>query len=169
MRTEATGTTEAPCGSFSLRWIAVFSKPREERRAAAALAEQGYPVYLPTTPDDRPLFPRYLFAECAATVAAAPIRSTRGVSAILMDGGGRPLHVDAETIGRVRDIEREAMTEEMAPKGPRPGQRVRISEGPLTGASGLLQMAGERRVIVLLDMLGRQSRAQIGASMIEPI
>ena len=79
-------------------WYLVHTRPRQEEIAREHLARQGYGVYLPRLQLPRrrrgrwldvvePLFPRYLFAGARRDEQSVhPIRSTRGVSALVRGG-----------------------------------------------------------------------------------
>ena len=48
------------------------------------------------------------------------------------------------------------------------GDRVRVSEGPLKGYEGiLLTKSGQARVMLLLEMLGKEVRTHLSSSQIE--
>ena len=48
------------------------------------------------------------------------------------------------------------------------GDRVRVSEGPLKGYEGiLLTKSGQARVMLLLEMLGKEVRTHLPSSQIE--
>ncbi len=151
-------------------WFTVFTRPRQERRARVNLERQGFPCFLPearNTRTDRiePLFPRYLFLRATPGVQSLfPVRSTRGVSKLVRFGeklatlsekvieaiGER---IDAETgLVRLPDLEL------------RPGDRVRVFQGPLAGTEAIFKSrSGKERVLVLMDLLGRQTTVQVAA------
>ncbi|MBU3725673.1 MAG: transcription/translation regulatory transformer protein RfaH [Burkholderiaceae bacterium] len=150
-----------------MHWYLVHTKPRREQVALENLDRQGYQCYLPTIPSERlcqgllkvvnePLFPRYLFIRLGLDDSAkswAPIRSTRGVSR-LVRFGLEPAQVHDSLIEQLRI--QEALVQAEPERLFRPGERVRLTEGPFAGIEGIYHMAdGERRVMVLIEMLSK--------------
>lgn len=164
-----------------MHWYLVHTKPRQERCALENLYRQGYECYLPTFPSEKlrqglltvsnePLFPRYLFIRLGQGVSAkswAPIRSTKGVSR-LVSFGVEPARVDDSLIELLR------MQEASAHKEPerlfKQGERVHLTEAPFSGLEGIYQLAeGERRVIVLIEMLSKQVRVQLSPASLRKV
>jgi len=162
------------------RWYLVYAKPRQERVARINLERQGYPVYLPLARQVRrrgarilstiaPLFPRYLFVRLDRTIDNwAPIRSTVGVVSLIRFGQ-QPAPVPDDLIDFLRAREDPEGLHAVAATEYRAGARVRITAGGLTGYEGIFVATTSRqRVVVLLDILGKQTRAVIEAGAIEP-
>lgn len=162
------------------RWYLVYAKPRQERVARINLERQGYPVYLPLARQVRrrgartlstiaPLFPRYLFVRLDRTIDNwAPIRSTVGVVSLIRFGQ-QPAPVPDDLIDFLRAREDPEGLHVVAATEYRAGARVRITAGGLTGYEGIFVATTSRqRVLVLLDILGKQTRAVIEAGAIEP-
>lgn len=154
-------------------WYLVHTKPRQEVRALENLQQQGYECFLPTVPSERlrrgllnvsdePLFPRYLFIRLGQDNSArswAPIRSTKGVSR-LVSFGVEPARVDDGLVELLRAQEVSAQAEPV--RLFKSGERVRLTEAPFAGIEGIYQIAsGERRVIVLIELLSKQVRVQV--------
>ena len=144
-----------------ISWYAVHTRPQAEIKALENLLRQGYEAYLPRYRTEirharrvqtvlRPLFPRYLFAGIdRAAMRWRPILSTVGVSALVGSGEG-PLPVAPEIVEALR------------------AQEVRISAGAFEDMIGrLVELHDQDRVVVLLDLLGRQVRARIQAESVE--
>jgi transcriptional antiterminator RfaH len=153
-------------------WYVVHSKPREERRALANLANQGYPCYLPEcvvtkvrrgrrTLVREPLFPRYLFIELDDTLEArswSPIRSSKGVTGLVAFGGA-PVRVEPALIDGLRQQEARHQDEDTAF---RPGETVVILDGPFRDLQGVYHQAcGEHRAFVLIEFLNRMPRISV--------
>ena len=155
-------------------WYAVSCKPRQEAIAEENLLRQGYRVYLPRIRSQRhrqgqwadvvePLFPRYLFIRVDPTLrSTAPVRSTRGAVG-LVRFGGQPAVVPQEAIDAI--VQREAPDSGLHQDN-RPlfcaGEPVRLEEGPLAGMEGIfVEKDGEKRVIVLLELLGKANKIRI--------
>lgn len=153
-------------------WYLLQCKPRQDGRALENLQRQHYLCFQPTHHQERlirgirksveePLFPGYLFICLEDGANWAPLRSTRGV-ARLVSFGDHPRPVADNLINRLR---------ERAQRMPQPllehGDTVRISHGPLAELEAIfLCMQGERRVILLMDLLQREQRVSLPLEVI---
>lgn len=159
--------------SPSLPWYAVHTKVSQERTACENLVRQGFDVYLPRIKVLRrsrgrqqarlePLFPRYIFLRPASAVhSIAPVRSTLGVTNIVRFGQ-EPAVIRPETLKTIRDFEarqNEASDEDISPF--QRGERVRVADGPLTGLEGLIAVVSQQRVVVLMQLLGQDTRVSL--------
>ncbi len=160
-------------------WYLVYTKPRQEYVALTNLARQGYSVYLPRVRQARkrqgrrvtvvePLFPRYLFIHLDTHADNwGPIRSTLGVAS-LVRFGQKPARVPDDLVIFLKAREGCDGVHEWAEKKPQVGGRVRVAEGAFQGYEGiLLARTSRERVVVLLDVLGRQIRMQVGVGQLE--
>jgi len=154
-------------------WYAVLTKPRSELIARDNLLRQGFECLLPRLRRSvrtalglrfrvEALFPRYLFvaADPQAT-SLAVVRSTRGCVG-LVRFGAEPAQVPERVIAQ---IQRRASAGdgvvELDTPALRPGQRVRILDGPLAGVEAVFKSReGADRVRLLLELLG-QSRETV--------
>jgi transcriptional antiterminator RfaH len=103
-----------------------------------------------------PLFPRYLFVEILiGRDRWTSIRGTFGVSHLMMDGE-IPRAVPPGVVEVLLDVSNEAGVVGLGPTL-RPGQLVRIANGPFAGLVGKLSSLDDNgRVRVLLDVLGKE-------------
>ena len=160
-------------------WYLVYTKPRQEVLAQENLVRQGYGVYLPKVRLMRrrrgkqeavvePLFPRYLFIHLdTQSDNWAPIRSTFGVAS-LVRFGSEPAQVPDELVAHLKAQEGQEGLHEWAEVKLKVGDRVRVAEGPLKGVEGiLLAKSGQERVMLLLEMLGKEVRTHLTVSQIE--
>ena len=155
-------------------WFAVCCKPRQELIAQENLLRQGFYVYLPRIQVRKRyrdkwidaievLFPRYIFIQTdIAQRSTAPVRSTRGVVGIVRFGG-QPAVVPEEVISAL--MQRENPDSGLHQNN-RPlfcvGEAVKLVEGPLVGMEGIFaQEDSEKRVIVLLELLGKTNKIQV--------
>jgi len=163
------------------RWHLVFTKPLGENTAKINLERQGFRVYFPRVQEkvlsrgkwrDRigALFPRYLFVQLnAAMQSLAPIRSTLGVANVVRFGTEFvtvPELVVNELIERedVSGVHRLSL-------GPlfKPGSIVRVIEGALAGLEGIFERGDANdRVVVLLKLLGCETRIRLPAASVMP-
>lgn len=157
-----------------MTWLVIYSKPREEERAAQHLANQGFEVFLPRLQQRKrrargwqvvigPLFPRYLFVRIqVGEQDTSVIRSTQGVAS-LVRFGYRLAEMPTEVIDYLRaqqDPTLQARSEDDWPH--KPGDQVSILEGPFAGLTGVYQMArDEQRVLLLVELLGRQNQVLV--------
>jgi transcriptional antiterminator RfaH len=165
--------------SDAARWYVVHTQPNGEGRAVANLLRQGFSAYLPRYRRNRsharriesvvrPLFPRYLFVKLdTAHDRWRAINSTFGVSH-LVTVGDEPIAVPEGTIDEIRSREDNSGCVVLGlPQGLVPGGRVQITEGLLAEHEGVIdRVAGERRVAILLDLLGRQVRVFVPAAAV---
>jgi len=151
-----------------MHWYLIHTKPRQEKIALENLERQGYRCYLPLyrkeklrqrvlTVSNEPLFPRYLFinlGDSETDQSWRPIRSTKGVSRMVAFGN-EPAKVDDALIDLLKQQE-ESLQGQLEPLF-KPGELVKITEGPFAGIEGIYQMSdGEQRVMVLIEMLSKQ-------------
>ena len=156
-------------------WYLVHSKPASEVTAEENLQRQDYEVYLPRltrTVRRRgrryerivPLFPRYLFVRVnRLTQSLGPVLSTRGVSDVVRFGQ-QYATVPSAMLELLRHrADRESGLHRLQEPGlPKPGTVVRIAEGPFNGLDGIFEReAGADRVVILIDLLGSQTKVQV--------
>ncbi len=161
------------------RWYVVHTQPQNEVRAEQHLRRQGFTTYLPrylrsrrharkTETVARPLFPRYLFV--ALDVARdrwRAIHSTFGVSELVC-AGDEPAPLLDGVIDEIRAREaKNGFVVLGLPAGLAPGSAVRLTDGIFTETQGVLERVGdERRVSVLLKLLGREVRVLVPAASV---
>jgi transcriptional antiterminator RfaH len=157
------------------RWYLVQCKPKQDLRALENLQRQHYECLLPLRQVERirngslllqaePLFPGYLFIELDTLRDNwMPIRSTRGVSQIVRFND-EPLPVSHSVIERVRS--------HIAPVTPlfKAGELVRIGISESPSLEAIFEARdGTERVILLLNLLHRESRISVPISQVRPL
>ena len=164
--------------SEGARWYVVHTQPQNELRAELNLRRQGFATHLRsrrhsrrTEAVARTLFPRYLFA--ALDVARdrwRAVQSTLGISHIVL-AGDRPAPLPEGLVEEIRSRENESGVAVLGlPASIKPGSQVRLIDGAFADYRGIIErVAGDRRVAVLLERLGREVRvfapaASVGAS-----
>jgi transcriptional antiterminator RfaH len=163
----------------------VRSNPRSDRLAAESVAGAGFETFVPRTriragPKWRTvsLFPLYFFARIESQWKA--IERAQGVHAVIRFGE-RPARVpDAEIAWLMSRSDPDGLIRLTSPRR-RSGNRaangngarfasdvpVTVMDGPFHGFHGLtVDMSGEERVVILLELLGRQVPVQVDASLI---
>jgi transcriptional antiterminator RfaH len=155
----------------ALPWYVVMTKVRQEQLAGDNLVRQGYAVYLPRLKilkrfggrqqaKFEPLFPRYLFVQPGSNAhSVAPVRSTLGVTRIVRFG---------QTLCSLRAFEAEQNAAADAAISPiQRGRRVRVVEGPLAGMEGLVSIAIRERVVILMNLLGEDTRVSLSLHQLQ--
>lgn len=164
-------------------WYAVYTKPRQERVAAENLERQDFDCFLPmavnpyqrrtrrAAPRVEPLFPRYLFINAVADQQSlGPVRSTRGVCTLVRFG--MKLVTVPEAIVQMirRRMNPDTGLVELDPVPVVPGDRVKVFDGPFAGAEGILEAcSGERRALLLMELLGRQTPVEVDRLLLQKI
>lgn len=156
-----------------LPWYVVRAKVRQEQTASENLSRQGYAVYLPQIKilkrsrgrqqtQLEPLFPRYIFLRPESAIhSIAPVRSTLGVATIVRFGQILAV-VRPETLKGTREFEsclNQARDQDLSPF--QRDKRVCVADGPLTGLEGLISAVSQHRVIVLMQLLGKDTRVSL--------
>ena len=144
------------------RWLVVYTKPRQEKKAADALARRGFEVYCPLKREKRkwsdrwkwvetPLFTSYLFL-CIAETERSDALQVPGVVRFLF-WLGKPAVVKEEEIRILRQWLNEVEPEALEVVGLEPGSRARIESGALMGQEGdVVERRGTKLVLFLQDL-----------------
>lgn len=155
------------------RWYVINTQTRAEERAAFHLESQGFEVFLPRYRKQRrharrtdivlrPLFPSYLFVRLDVTHQQwRSINGTIGVNA-LMASGLIPLPVPRGLVeGLIANSDGKSMIV-VSPPTLKKGQRVTIDTGAFADYTAVFEeMIDEKRVLLLLDLLGQEVRLQV--------
>ncbi len=161
------------------RWYVVHTQPHGEAKASLNLERQGFATYLPryrrqrrharqTEFVPRPLFPNYLFvAFDIARDRWRSIQSTIGVNRLVM-AGEEPVPVPNGVVEEIRLREdAEGYVVLGLPAGAKIGGPVRLIDGIFADARGILErIVDNRRVAVLLQLLGREVRVSVPSAAI---
>jgi transcription antitermination factor NusG len=161
---------------FEARWYAAYTAARHEKRVAEQLRERGIESFLPLYSSVRrwkdrrvrlqlPLFPGYVFVH---TPLAERLRVLQLPGVVRMVGfNGLPVALpDSEIEALRRGLADERRVE------PHPyltvGRKVRIKNGPLAGAEGILvRKKKSLRVVISLDLIQRSAAVEIDAGDVE--
>ncbi|WP_353149324.1 transcription termination/antitermination NusG family protein [Pollutimonas bauzanensis] len=179
--------TTAPLSESQVTWYVAYTDARQEAYAAMNLQQQGFLTYLPLYKTYKkpakvgatrgmaaasavydPMFPRYLFFRPSnSKQSISCVRSTRGVNAIIRFGASYAL-VQPEILKSIQEHEQQRNQEDVRAINPfQPGRRVRLSNPALDGLEGLVQSASTQRVIVLMEILGRQAKLKLSPNEVE--
>lgn len=157
------------------KWYVVHTKAKSESTAELNLNRQGFHTYLPRVevlrrqkgtlrPIISPFFPRYLFISLDLNVDNwASVRSTRGACG-LVRFDGIPREVPEEFIQALRLNEDSDNLQQARTPSWKEGDVVQIEEGPFSGYSCVFQQVrSNERVAVLLNLVGKQTRAVLSS------
>lgn len=161
------------------RWYVVHTQPNYEGRAEVNLQRQGFATYLPryqrtrrharkTETVVRPLFPRYMFVALdLARDRWRAIQSTFGVSHLVL-AGEEPLALPSGVVDEIRSREGDDGIVKLGlPAGVGVGSRIRLIDGIFEDARGVIErIADDRRVAILLQLLGREVRVFVPAASV---
>jgi len=161
-------------------WYVIHTRSRHEAKVEERLREKGLEVFLPRVTvlsrrrDRRlylqvPLFPGYLFIH--SDLLPSVYREVINLSGFvrLLGVKGRHQPVPRETVESLR-----LMVSSDRPYYPWPylerGRRVRIAEGPLIGAEGIIleRRAKKRRLVVAVELFRRAVAVELEDEAIEP-
>lgn len=160
----------AEAGSQGARWYLAQSKPNEQSIAERHLHRQCFEVFAPQHAQTRrtrggmirvmrPLFPGYLFVRAdPAQGAWRAINGTQGIAKLVQFGSGGPASVPDALIAGL--MSRCDSPDVVQPKPLKTGERVRMLSGPFADFLATVErISPGQRVWVLLDFMGRQTRA----------
>lgn len=164
------------------RWYVAQTLPLKEAWALENLSRKGFKTYLPRYVRERrharkvehvvrPLFPRYLFVSLDPGVDRwRSISGTFGVSRLLV-AGDQPLALPPNFVSemRARETPQGFVTLGLAP-GLGIGSMARLTDGIFAEHVGVIErVADERRIVILLGLLGREVRTEIEASSLAAV
>ena len=150
-------------------WFLAQMKPNSHDIANRNLTRQGFETFLPLQEETRrtrgrfitrrrPLFPGYVFVAVDATRGAwRTINSTYGVTR-LVSVAGTPTPVPDALVTELRDrCDDEGML--LPPRQMQAGDDVVLTKGPFADFVATVErIAPDRRVWVLIEMMGAQTR-----------
>jgi transcriptional antiterminator RfaH len=163
---------------MSAYWACAQTAPQREAAAQHFLELGGYQVYLPRLRLIRPrhgrkvefrqpLFPSYLFVLITAGWWSA--RWCPHVVRLLTAGDG-PMHVPDAIVDEIKSRERGGLVELPRRDAFKPGDQVKVTQGPFLNCLGLYQgQRGRERVLVLLSLLGSPQRVELPKSDVEAL
>ena len=162
-----------------VRWYVAKTHPNGEQKASFHLQRQGFDVYLPRylrrvsharriSWQPRPLFPTYLFVSMTGPDQRwRAINSTVGVAHLICDERG-PVAVPTGIVDAIQNEEDDrglVMTGRKVPF--EKGAEVQIMSGAFADHIGRFDGAtDDQRVVILLDLMGRQVRARVNLDVI---
>lgn len=159
-------------------WYVLYTKPNAEYRVEAALRERGIETYLPEISyannqkkdTKTPFFSCYLFMRVnLETVDYAKWQWLPGLR-FIVSYGGLPVTLPETTINLIRaKLNKIEVSGNQPAKDLKPGDNVRITEGPLRDMLAVFDgpTTSSQRVQVLLTILGSVKKVKIDALNLE--
>jgi transcription antitermination factor NusG len=160
------------------RWYAVSTSPRHEKWVACQLHAYEVECFLPLYKSLRrwkdrrkqlelPLFPGYLFTRIALKDRLQVLRIP-GVTQ-LVGAYGRPIPLPEQEIEALRKALANGMYAE-SHTCLKIGRRVRVNNGPLAGAHGILIRKKQNcRIVISIDAIMRSVALEIDESDVQPL
>lgn len=160
-------------------WHVAYTQPKSEKIAVENLDRQGFETYCPQykvfkkTPAGpvgslQVMFPRYVFFKPRdVRLSISGARSTRGVSFVLSFGTNPALlkHSQFQALKQFEEAQNQTDLATLSPF--QPNRKVRLLDKSLNGLEGLIQSVSAKRVVVLLQLLGRENLVSVDQSQIQ--
>ncbi len=150
---------------MSRKWLAIYSRPRWEKKVTQLLREKGLESYCPLNKvrrkwSDRvklveePLFKSYVFVRINDD-DRTEVRMTPGVINFVY-WNGNPAHIKEKEINAIKQFLDEHENVEVEPLPLEVNQRVKITTGPLMDQEGAILGFNRKTVKVIIESLGYQ-------------
>jgi transcriptional antiterminator RfaH len=164
------------------QWFAIQTRVGKESYAREQFERQAFETYLPVilqrcshagkiSWQERPFFPGYLFLHLAPHEQRwTSINSTYGAIGAARFGNYYPPVPDAviQALQARHDDSGLIALPSSRPETPfKQGEKVRVIHGPMSDIEAVFQcMKGRDRVLVLMNLLGRQSKVELAVDLI---
>lgn len=151
-------------------WFALYTKPRQEFKAALEMSARNIEYYLPTVTrlkkwSDRkkkvtePLMRSYLFINATENERLDALESETIVRCI--SERGKPFPIPEQQIVNLKNFIQEKI-EYLVMEGIAVGKKVRIMEGPFAGVEGtIMEIENQKSLAVSIEILNRTAVAHI--------
>jgi transcriptional antiterminator RfaH len=161
-------------------WFLAQLKPNCANIADKNLKRQGFQTFLPMEEETkqrngkfvtamRPLFPGYIFV--SFDVAGGfwrTVNSTHGITR-LVSFGKEPTAVPLDLVSQLM-LRCDAEGKLLPPKLLKPGDQVTLTKGPFVNfVAEVEKIAPDRRVWVLMELMGGQTRVAVGADQLRVV
>jgi len=163
--------------AFGTRWFLAQLKPNCANIAEKNLKRQGFETFLPLEEETRqrnskfvtavrPLFPGYIFVAFDVTRGLwRTVNSTYGVTR-LVSFGKEPAAVPRDLVPQI--MQRcDSDGKLVASSNIKTGDQVTVTKGPFANfVAEVEKISPDKRVWVLMDIMGGQSRVEVGADQL---
>ena len=157
------------------KWLAVYTKPRWEKKVNLLLKEKGIDCYCPLNKvrrkwSDRikvveePLFKSYVFV-CITESGMTNVRMTNGVVNFVY-WLGKPAVIKEREIETIQKFLDEYTQVEVRPVHVQPESKVRINRGAFMDKEGVVKRLMSKKVEVIIESIGYSLTAYIDRSNI---
>ena len=165
----------APSDAAGHRWLAIYTKARQEKSLARELLKYGIPFYLPLVKKTNvsrgrkrtslaPLFGGYVFLYASEEERVKSLTTNR-ISRILTVEDPDQLVFDLRQLRQLIAANAPLTVESRLG----PGQRVRVRQGAFAGLEGtVLKRRGETRLLVSINFLQQGASVEIDDFMLDP-
>ncbi|HET6256284.1 MAG TPA: UpxY family transcription antiterminator [Puia sp.] len=153
--------------NFFKDWFLIYTKPRQENKVYERLTESGIEAFLPKRPSLRllpnkrkcfivtPLFPSYIFVNLKGVEDYYFSQTIDGYSYYVRMGKDI-VKVNKTVVDNLKIIVENKEYVEMTESHFIPGQKMVITEGPLTGLKcEVVSYEGNRKLLVRVNILKR--------------
>ena len=148
-------------------WLVIYTKPRNEKKVAERLEQEGFEAYCPLIQTMRqwsdrkkkvsvPMFPSYVFVHISEKERLEIVKVPGVMNFIFWQG--RPAIVRDEEIESVRHIEEKGQNVEVSALQVEKGQLITIPSGPLKGQKGVVDKIDKKTMLIYIEQLGCQVR-----------
>ena len=160
----------------NLKWYPVYTHPRAEKKAYAALTEKGVEAYLPLNRrlkqwSDRkkwveePLIKSYLFVRIAAN-EQAEVLMTKGIARFIYFSGKVAAMPDRQ-IDELKLLMASSLELNVTEENLQPGEKIKIKAGPLKGITGeIIAYRSQKQLLLRLENLGCSIIVNVASSLI---
>jgi transcription antitermination factor NusG len=161
----------------ALKWYAVYTRSRFEKKAARWLTEQGIEAYVPLQRvmrqwSDRrklvlePAIPSYVFVHIDHRLYYKVLETPGVVRYVFFDG--KPAVVRDEEIDTLKRVMDSDLEVECLPDDLQPGTQVRIVQGPLTGIEGeFVEYMGKQKVALRIEAIRQVMMVTLSPQVLE--
>lgn len=161
----------------SKKWLALYTRPRWEKKVHTLLSEKGIESYCPLNKvrrqwSDRvktveePLFKSYVFVRVNEAERTA-VRLTNGAINFIY-WNGKPAQVREKEIATIKQFLDEHEDVELIPMQLKPNQRVIIQAGTFMGQTGQVLEVRKKKAKVSIESLGYSLVAYMDTRKLRP-
>jgi transcriptional antiterminator RfaH len=166
----------APTESVERRWLALYTKARQEKSLARELLKYAIPFYLPLVKKTTlsrgrrrtslmPLFGGYVFLFASEEERVRTLTTNR-ISRILAVEDPDQLVFDLRQLRQLIASNAPLTVESRL----QPGQQVRVRQGAFAGLEGtVMKRRGQTRLLVSINFLQQGASVEIDDFMLDPL
>ena len=145
------------------KWLAIYTKPRSEKKVAERLTKLGIDVYCPTYTtlrqwSDRkkkvtlPVFSSYVFVKVLEKERQIVLQDQGVMSFVFWLG--KPAVIQEEEIKHLKIFLGEHKDSSFNIKALEPGDKVTLQQGVFAGEEGKVEKVGNKKAYILLESVG---------------